>query len=72
MNRLYAYRGPVEDYFGKLLDRYYSATTWASSKKQAKNNLMFRYKEEHNLSSRSKIIFTNEVVQVQEATKKEN
>lgn len=43
---LYSYRGPVTS-FGKIVVQFWYATTYAVSADKARNNLMYRFKQEN-------------------------
>lgn len=50
----YLYDGIVLQ-FGVCIDRNWKASTWAYNEKKALSNLIYRYKQDHNLSANAKI-----------------
>lgn len=52
---LYRYRGPVF-HFNNLICYSYEATTYALSKKQALNNLSYRFKKAHGYNRDYQIV----------------
>ena len=54
MLRLYSYEGPVMQ-FDKCIQGWWSAKTWAISKKKARANLLYRYKNDHGYSKTAAI-----------------
>lgn len=61
---LYVYDGPVYRFEKMFLARW-RAFVWASSEKQAKNNLTYRCKQEHGLLPSAKLTLIDEVKLVQ-------
>lgn len=54
MKKHYIYEGPVMS-FEKCLTSKWKSSTFASSEKKAKSNLIYQYKKENNLSKTYKI-----------------
>lgn len=53
-NKTYEYSGPVLR-FETCVDQNWKAVTWAPSEKKARNNLIFRYKRDHDMAANVKI-----------------
>lgn len=68
MDKEYEYSGPVTQ-FNRCIERNWKASTTASSKKKALNNLVFRYKREHNMISSANIKLQGTLTEVK---RKEN
>lgn len=56
----YIYDGPVKS-FGTTINDRWIAETVAVSEAKAKNNLSYRYKKEHNLSTESRISLSGNI-----------
>lgn len=54
MKQKYIFDGAIMS-FDKVIEPGWSASTFATSLKQARNFLTYRYKKEHNLSPRASI-----------------
>lgn len=52
--KTYSYKGPVM-LFDNCIERSWTAETWAISKAKAMNNLIYRYKQDHNLAKQAKV-----------------
>lgn len=52
-NKCYSFKGAV-CYFGKTID-IIEVSTWAKSPSKAKNNILHRFKKEHNLVPNMKL-----------------
>lgn len=64
MNRInheYEYSGPVMS-FDRCLDQYWTATTWASSKRKALSNLAYRYKTDNDMVPNTRIELPGKLV----------
>lgn len=65
MKKLYKFEGAVFSYGGntvdRCLERNWSGTTIAVSEAQARNNLTYQYKKEHNLPVDMKLFISGEV-----------
>lgn len=59
----YIYNGPV-NHFDKCIDRQYIAVTRATSEKQARNNLAYRYKINNGFTRNAKISLPGDIKQV--------
>ena len=59
----YIYQGPVM-LFDNCVERSWKAQTWAVSEQKARNNLTFRYKQDHNLAAQAKISLPGRVISV--------
>ena len=60
----FEYSGPVYN-FDKLIDPKWTARTYAKSERQARNNLAFRYKKEHNKDPKAFITLPGELKEIQ-------
>lgn len=56
------YKGAVE-VNGKLNDSDYEAVTFAASEEEARRNIIYRYKKDVNLSTRSKVTLVSKFLQ---------
>lgn len=65
MKQLYTYVGPIF-VFDNVITPKWSATTWAVSKKQAKNNFLFRAKQALGYSAGAKLTLSENLIQVKE------
>ena len=54
MKQQYIYEGPVMK-FDSCIERKWSASTFAASEKQARNNLSYRYKKERGFTPQTLI-----------------
>lgn len=59
----YIYQGPVMS-FGKCVEKKWVGYTQAVSPKKAKNNLKFRYKMTHGLTTKAKIELPEKILLV--------
>jgi hypothetical protein len=59
----YQFKGAVLE-FDKIIDDRWVATTWAISPKQAKSNLLYRYKQETNRAIGSKLSLEGKITEV--------
>lgn len=60
VKKLYSYNGSVM-MFDTCIERSWKASTWAISDKKAKSNLIFRYKNEHDLARNAKISLPDKI-----------
>lgn len=60
MKKLYFYEGPV-NHFERCIDKKYTGLTVASSEKEARNNLAFRYKMEKGFECTSRIYLPGKI-----------
>lgn len=60
--KLYTYQGPVM-FFDKCIERFWSASTFATSAKKAISNLKYRYKQDFNLADNAKISLPGKIVE---------
>lgn len=58
--QLYSYEGPVKE-FENIVRNNWKATTYATSEKQARSNLAYRYKRETNRVASSKITLPGKI-----------
>lgn len=63
MKKVYAYNGPV-NYFDRQIDKQYVAVTTASSEKEARNNLAYRYKMQNGFERNSRISLPGKILSV--------
>lgn len=59
----YEYSGPVKS-FDKCIDQYWTATTWAESKKKARSNLTYRYKRDHDMIPSTNITLPGKLIDI--------
>lgn len=61
MKRYYTYEGPVLEFNNLLVDNWRGGT-WASSEKQARNNLAYQFKKNNNRTPTAKIVLPGNLV----------
>lgn len=59
----YRYDGPVEEY-GRCVAHRWSATTFATSEKKARSNIIYQFKKQFNKVPSTKITLPGEVTLV--------
>lgn len=62
--RTWHYSGPVMR-FDNCIEQSWSADTWAVSKSKAMNNLIYRYKQDHDLAPGVKITLPGRLIEVE-------
>ena len=60
----YQYNGPVIYGYGVVHTPNWSGETYANTKGRALSNIKYRYKKEHGLVQSTKIVFTNDIMEV--------
>ena len=60
----YRYEGPVEE-FGKCIAHKWTATTLAPSAAKARSNLAYRFKQQYNKNTTTRITLPGKIVVVE-------
>ena len=62
---LYLYDGPVTS-FGKPITKRWRGSTYATSDKKARSNLIYQYKKKNHLQAASRVEFPSAIVMAKE------